>query len=229
MDARGQAADPVRIAVFDFDGTSISGNSPVLLVRHLTRLHRLTPRVIVCIALWGIAYKLRLPQSEAWARCLVFTAFEGEPVDETDRFLTDFYDERVDGLFKPEIDAAMQAHAAEGEVVVVVSATFEPIVERAMERHPFDYQLSTRMRKTPEGTYVAQVDGEPIQGKEKLVAVRAFADERYGAGNWVIDHAYGDHHSDQHVLAAARHAHAVSPDRPLRRLARRRGWEILEW
>ena len=228
--ARADAADePVRIAVFDFDGTSISGNSPVLLVKYLMRLRRLRLSVIARIIIWGILYKLRLPQSEAWARRLVFTAFDGEPVEQTDRFLVDFYDEQLDVLFKPQIDAAMRAHADDGEVVVVVSATFEPIVERAMERHPFEHQMSTRMRKTPAGTYVPQVDGEPVQGEEKLVAMRAFADERYGVGNWFIDHAYGDHHSDRYILSAARHAHAVSPDRPLRRMARRRGWEILDW
>lgn len=223
------AREPVRLAVFDFDGTSISGNSPLILVNYLSRRRMLRPSVILRLGLWGLAYKLRLPQSEAWARSLVFTAFEGDPVDETDQFLYDFYDECIECIYKPQIDEAMRRHAEEGEVVVVVSATFEPIVQRAMESHPFDYQLSTRMRSTPQGTYTSEVEGEPVQGPEKLVAVRAFADARYGEGGWMIDHAYGDHHSDRFVLSAARCAHAVDPDRPLRRQARREGWEILDW
>ncbi|MFR1641075.1 MAG: HAD-IB family hydrolase, partial [Eggerthellaceae bacterium] len=69
----------VRLAVFDFDGTSIAGNSPVLLVQHLMRRKMLKKRVIFRILLWAAAYKLRLPQNESWVRGLVFTAFEGHP------------------------------------------------------------------------------------------------------------------------------------------------------
>ena len=36
---------PVEIAVFDFDGTSISGNSPVILVRYLRRKGLLKKRI----------------------------------------------------------------------------------------------------------------------------------------------------------------------------------------
>ena len=67
----------VRIAAFDFDGTCIKGNSPVMLVRHLKRNGMIRKRILSKILLWAAAYKLRLPQEEAWVRGLVFTAFEG--------------------------------------------------------------------------------------------------------------------------------------------------------
>ncbi len=92
---------PARLAVFDFDGTSIEGNSPVLLVQHLMERGMLRKRVIFRILLWAAAYKLRLPQNESKVRSLVFTAFEGRSADEVDRFLADFYDERIALLFRP--------------------------------------------------------------------------------------------------------------------------------
>lgn len=223
------AREPVRLAVFDFDGTSIDGNSPVLLVRHLARQGMLKKRVIFRIMLWAAAYMLRLPQNESWVRSLVFTAFEGHPAAEVDTFLADFYDERISMLFRPEADRAMRAHAEAGEVVVVISATFEPIILRAKEHHPFDHQISTRMRVAPDGTYTREVEGKPVEGEEKLAAVRRFGDERYGAGNWELAYAYGDHHSDRTVLAAAEHPRAVDPDRTLARTARERHWEVLDW
>lgn len=225
----GPAGGRVRLAVFDFDGTSIAGNSPVLLVQHLMRRKMLKKRVIFRILLWAAAYKLRLPQNESWVRGLVFTAFEGHPVAEVDKFLADFYDERIAMLFRPEADQAMRAHAAAGEAVVVISATFEPIVLRAMEHHPFQHQISTRMRVAPDGTYTREVEGLPVEGEEKLAAVRRFGDERYGADGWELAYAYGDHHSDRAVLGAAEHPRAVDPDRPLARTAREKGWEILRW
>ena len=225
---QGAPEGKARLAVFDFDGTSIAGNSPVLLVSHLLRHKMLTKRVVFRILLWAAAYKLRLPQNEAAVRGLVFTAFEGKPAAEVDAFLAEFYDERIAPLFRPEADAAMRAHAEAGDTVVVISATFEPIILRAMERHPFDNQISTRMSVATDGTYTRAVEGLPVE-EEKLAAVRRFGDSRFGPGNWELAYAYGDHHSDRAVLSAAEHPRAVSPDRPLARTAREKGWEILDW
>ena len=131
--ASGMPGAPAQLAVFDFDGTSIAGNSPVLLVRHLTSRGMLKPSAVLRIVAWALAYKLRLPQNESWVRSLVFSAFEGRPAAEVDRFLADFYDDAVSPLFRPAADAAMREHARAGHVVVVISATFEPIILRAMQ------------------------------------------------------------------------------------------------
>ena len=42
----------VLVAAFDFDGTCIRGNSPVLLVRHLARKRMLAPSVVARILGW---------------------------------------------------------------------------------------------------------------------------------------------------------------------------------
>ena len=85
--ASGMPGVPAQLAVFDFDGTSIAGNSPVLLVRRLTSRGMLKPSAVLRIVAWALAYKLRLPQNESWVRSLVFSAFEGRPAAEVDRFL----------------------------------------------------------------------------------------------------------------------------------------------
>ncbi|MEY8562932.1 HAD-IB family hydrolase [Eggerthellaceae bacterium 3-80] len=220
---------PVRLAVFDFDGTSIEGNSPVMLVRYLLKHDMLKKRDVFRILMWGAAYKLRLPQNESWVRGLVFSAFEGKPVEEVNQFLADFYDTHIAKRFRPQADEAMRKHQEAGDVVVVVSASFEPIILRAMQHHPFTMQVSTRMKVAPDGTYTRQVDGQPIEGPEKLVAVQKLANEAFGEGAWELVAAYGDHHSDRTILSAAKQAYAVDPDRPLTRTARRLGWPILDW
>lgn len=219
----------VRLAVFDFDGTSIDGNSPVILVSYMMKKKMLRKRVVFRILLWAAAYKLRLPQNESKVRGLVFSAFEGKPAKEVDEFLATFYDECIAGIFRAGADAAMRTHEKAGEVVIVISATFEPIIVQAMKHHPFSHQISTRMHINPDGTYTREVEGLPVEGEEKLSVVHRFGDECYGPGNWELAYAYGDHHSDRAVLSAATHARAVNPDRPLARTAREKGWEILHW
>lgn len=219
----------VRLAVFDFDGTSIDGNSPVMLVSHLARRRMIGKRITLRIALWGLRYKLRLPQNESWVRGMVFSAFEGKPVAEVDAYLARFYEDKIAKRFRPEAAETMRRHAEEGVVVVVVSATFEPIIIRCMQDHPIQYQISTRMKVAEDGTYTREVEGLPVEGEQKLVALTDFADARFGAGNWELAYAYGDHHSDRALLSAATHAFAVDPDKPLARTARKRGWKILDW
>ncbi len=123
----------------------------------------------------------------------------------------------------------MERHLAAGHAVVCVSASFEPIIAAAAARHPIQFAIATRMQVTPEGTYVNHVLGEPMEGPAKLEALTRFADERFGAGRWVLEAAYGDHHSDRALLAAAEHACAVCPDRPLSRTARERGYDVRDW
>lgn len=220
---------PVEIAVFDFDGTSISGNSPVILVRYLRRIGLLKKSIFTRIIFWALRYKLRLPQNESWVRGAVFSAFKGEKKEDVDRFLGKFYDEHLEKLFRTKADEAIAYHLSCGREVWVVSATFEPLIQQAMKSHGFTKQFSTRMATDGNGCYTCKVEGLPVEGEEKLARVTEYANKEYGEGNWVITHAYGDHHSDRTMLRAAQNSYAVTPDRPLRRTAKENGWDILSW
>lgn len=220
---------PVEIAVFDFDGTSITGNSPVILVRYLRRTGLLKKRIFTRIIFWALRYKLRLPQNESWVRGAVFSAFKGQRKEVVDQFLERFYDEHLEKAFRSKADEAIEHHLACGREVWVVSATFEPLIKQAMKTHHYTKQFSTRMATDENGCYTCKVEGLPVEGEEKLVRVTDYANRKYGAGNWVISHAYGDHHSDRTLLRAAQHPYAVTPDRPLRRSAKENGWPILFW
>ena len=221
--------DQALVAVYDFDNTSIEGSSPLRLVLHLTRRFRLKLLTSLKIGFWGLAYKMRLPQNESWVRSQVFKAFEGEPKDEVDQYLALFYDNHIEHRFRPAADASMRKHAEEGHAVLVVSASFEPIVLRAMERHPFDAQISTRMKVAPDGTYTRETEGLPVEGEEKRKLIQDWCDEHFGEGGWRIVAAYGDHHSDEPMLSLAENAYAVNPNSTLEKIAIERGWTILDW
>ncbi len=222
-------SSPQEIVVFDFDGTSISGNSPVLLVRFLWREGLLRKTVVTQIGLWALCYKLRLPQNESWVRGLVFSAFVDMTREEADSLIARFYHQEVAKRFRSQADEAIRHHRSLGREVWVVSATFEPIILEAMKDHAFTHQFSTRMQVDDRGHYTRLVDGTPVEGAEKIRLVREYADERYGKNGWVLVNAYGDHHSDRPMLEVAQHPCAVTPDRPLRRTAHKLGWSILDW
>lgn len=219
----------VRLAVYDFDGTCITGNSPVLLVLHLMRDGLLSFKQGFDIGLWALRYKFRLPQNESSVRKKVFRPFEGKPAADVDEYLRLFYDEIVAGRWRQAAIESMKARAAEGCYVMVVSASWQAIIDRACESKPFARGFATKMITDRNGCYTRQVDGLPVEGEEKLRVIERFANAEFGAGNWELSYAYGDHHSDGPLLAAAKQAFAVTPDKPLRRYARTNNWAILEW
>ena len=221
----------VRLAAFDFDGTSIEGNSPVILVWYLWRHGLLKKRVLLKILLWAAAYAFHLPQSEPWVRGLVFTAFEGKPKEEVDAYLMEFYDEAIEkaGRFRPEAQAVMEELQKRDIKVAIVSASFEPIIRRAMSVHPIDIHICTTMQHDCNGCYTTKVDGECVEGEAKVTALQEYADATYGKGNWELVCAFGDHYSDVPLLSLAQNPVAVDPDFSLSRCAKRKGWDIADW
>ena len=89
--------------------------------------------------------------------------------------------------------------------------------------------LHLHFRTDENGCYTREVDGLPVEGEEKVHAIRRFADATFGEGNWHITDSYGDHHSDIPMLEMADSPHAVTPDNPLERHAKSVGWPILNW
>ncbi len=228
-DSTTSRAEKARLAVYDFDGTCITGNSPVMLVKHLYRDDLLSIKQALDICLWAVRYKFRLPQNESSVRAKVFRPFEGRPKADVDEYLRLFYDEVVCPCWRPAAIASMNERKAEGCHIMVVSASWQAIVDRAREERGFDCALATNMIVDEAGNYTRQVEGLPVEGTEKLRVIQRYADNRFGAGNWELSYAYGDHHSDRALLSAATNAFAVTPDKPLARTARSCKWPILEW
>lgn len=226
---QGDAPEKITIAAFDFDGTCISGSSSLKLVGVLGWAFRLSLYKLFRIGCWGLAYKLNWPKDAEGVRRRVFRAFRGKPALEVNDFLGSFYCEKIAPLYRADADAAMLAHLEAGHVVVLVSASFEPIVAAAMVDHPIEFALASRMRIDDEGCYTDQIDGLPTEGPEKIIVFEKFANKYFGEGNWELGWAYGDHFSDVSMLEAAVHPCAVTPDKKLWRYAEDHGWDILEW
>lgn len=220
---------PVELVLYDFDGTCIRGNSPVLLVRYLLFRGKLNFFRALGIGFWAIAYKLRLPQNESWVRSQVFTAFSGQTESEVDDYLMRFYDNVIADRIRPSAIESMNEHREAGRVVVIVSATWEAIVRRAMDFQPIDHAVCTCMEVDEAGCYTRTVKGLPVEGAEKVSALRRYADAVFGKGSWMVSYAYGDHHSDVPMLEMAENPVAVTPDSTLTREAHRRGWQIAQW
>ncbi|MDO4538279.1 MAG: HAD family hydrolase [Coriobacteriales bacterium] len=217
------------VAVFDYDGTCIDGQSGSLLARWLLRKGYLSPRTSAKLAWWGARYKFHMPYRQEEARELIFGALEERSPEEVDRILTAFHNEILLPRYREEAVREVALRHSEGCATVLISATFYEIAREASKYLHTDGFVATRMELDDQGNFTGKVLGDVIVGEAKVQVAREWADERFGAEGWNLSYAYGDHHSDKELLEAADHPFAVTPGPTLKKVAQRKGWTILDW
>jgi HAD superfamily hydrolase (TIGR01490 family) len=128
-------------------------------------------------------------------------------------------------IYAEALDLFDQHHRAGRQVFIVSSSPIE-IVEPLAKYLGVDDVIATRGRVDAEGRYTGELDFYAY-GPHKAEAIRAVAAER----GFDLDdcYAYSDSATDEPMLEVVGHPFAVNPDRDLARVARDRGWEVLEF
>ena len=186
-----------RLAIFDYDGTIVSGQSGLLISRYMFSLKLMKKRHASRLIWWGIRYLLHLPHRKGEARELVFKGLSDERPEEVDSFMREFHDTVLAPLYRPKAEAEVARCKAEGYPVLIVSATFSMLADMAAEYLGADAAIATIMERGEDGMYTGRVQGDVVEGKAKLAVIKRWADERYGPGMWEISRAYADHYSDR--------------------------------
>ncbi|MDR1088245.1 MAG: HAD-IB family hydrolase [Coriobacteriales bacterium] len=214
--------------VFDFDGTLIDISSPVKLIGRLNRDKIMSKQAVLKSLAWGIRYKMGRELDQRIPRRYVFASFKDFPASEANNIMRDVYRSELRQHLRPQAVAALKQHQAEGREVIIVSASFEPIISELCLDLGVENYLCTQM-EVVNGSYTGETESPPPESEHKLYQFVAWADTRYGAEGWELTHAYGDHYSDVPLMEIARHPIAVDPDRRLRGIARERHWTIHDW
>ena len=131
--------------------------------------------------------------------------------------------EIVEPLVYAEAQALIAEHRAEGDEIVVLSASGLEVVEPIAAMVGADRCLATRMgietAATPaRSSTTATAKPRP---RPRATSPRSAATTCRGC------RAYSDSITDLPLLSAVGHPTAVNPDRALRRVAQERGWPVL--
>ncbi len=218
----------VRLAVFDLDGTIIEGQSPAIMVFNLFKKGIIPIGRAIITGFWGLGYKAGLDLDSVSVRERIFKTFAGKNVDEVDAYIEKVCREKISKHIRPKAIKAIMQHNRAGDVVVLVSASFDPISRHFADLLGIDHQVSTRMQIVND-VYTGKIEGAPVEGEEKLLRLKQYANETFGEGTWEIGSSYADHDSDIYILAVAENPVAVNPKHKLAYAARKMGWEIQHW
>ena len=123
----------------------------------------------------------------------------------------------------------IEADRAAGRKLVLVTASYALYAGEIARRLGFDHLIGTLLEVDGEGRVRPRIIGENCYDDEKIGRIETlFAEQGWDRANAHV-RAYSDHVSDRAMLEFADEPIATTPTLKLRRLAKRRGWKIVDW
>jgi HAD superfamily hydrolase (TIGR01490 family) len=150
---------------------------------------------------------------------------DGFSVEDMRRLVGDAMEPVLRPLVYDEPLHLVARHRERGERVYIVSATLQEIVEHIAGDLGFDGAIGSTC-EIVDGVYTGR-SLRAAHGRGKALAVRELAETEGIA--LAASTAYSDSYSDVPFLETVGHPVAANPDRKLRRIARHRGWPVVDF
>jgi phosphatidylglycerophosphatase C len=189
------------IAVFDFDGTLVAGDS---FFRFVTwRRARLTvARDLFMTSPLLALYLLRFVGNERHKMALFSRSFAGMRIEDFEAMGKAFAAEQLPAMIRKEAWKRLCAHKDQGHRIAVVSASLETWIRPWTDAHNVDMLLASKP-EVSQGRLTGRLEGVNCIGPEKTR--RLFSTLPKNRASYEI-YAYGDSRGDFDLLAAADHA-----------------------
>jgi HAD superfamily hydrolase (TIGR01490 family) len=214
-------------AFFDLDRTVIKRSSVLALAPSFRRVGLISRAGLVKSALWQVLFVLRGASAETVRAASEegMKVLGGFSVDEMRRLVGDAMEPVLRPLVYDEPLRLVQQHRERGERVYIVSATLQEIVEHIADDLGFDGAIGSTC-EIVDGVYTGR-SLRAAHGEGKAQAVRELAAAE--GIDLASSTAYSDSYSDVPFLEAVGRPVAANPDRKLRRIARERGWPVVDF
>ncbi len=214
-------------AFFDLDKTIISRSSTLAFGRPLYSCGLISLDDAIRGAFGQLAFRLAGAGHRRMerVRAQVSQLCRGWPADRVSEIVASHLDELIMPYVYAGAEALLAAHRGAGEDVIIVSTSGQEMAAPIATALGAAGVIATRMA-VADGCYTGEIDYYAY-GEAKASRVRELAAQR---GYRLADcFAYSDSITDLPLLEVVGHPRAVNPDRALRRVARQRGWAVLEF
>jgi HAD superfamily hydrolase (TIGR01490 family) len=212
----------MRLAIFDIDGTLLDCRSELrfwgyLFAKRKQRVKQVAQFLLFALRAWPLFGRDTLKKDKAY--------LTGLGTEEVAALAREFVENRLLVYLNPAVKARLDHHLRQGDAVVLVSGTLQPIA-RALADHLGVTHICATVCAERDGRYLAAPPQLHPYGGVKRQLTSKLAGQFGVSGDRIT--AYGNARNDIEMLEAAGRAVAVRPDRGLRAAAAQRGWEIIE-
>jgi HAD superfamily hydrolase (TIGR01490 family) len=211
-------------AFFDVDGTLLAKNSGPLYMKFLRRRGEIRRRDVVRTLYFYLRYRLNLldidralERSSEWIR--------GRSEADIALHCREWYRDTVRRHLQPEMVRRVRVHREQGHLVAILSSTTNYLAEPLAEELGIEHLLVSRL-VVRDGRFTGEARRPICFGDGKLYWARRFAAEH--AVNFAESFFYTDSVTDVPMLEIVGHPQVVNPDPLLRRIARQRGWQVMQ-
>lgn len=207
-------------ALFDFDGTLISGYSIAMFLKRRLISGRMPPREAIeqlfALGNYGIGqiqFEELLGQAARSLRGVGDQALWD--------FAAEVFTNDLSADIYPEARALVKAHLEKGHTVALVSSATQYQVEHVAAELGIEHVVCTRL-EVIDGVLTGRVVPPLAYGEGKLEAARRFADEQ--GLDLAKAYFYTDGSEDVPLLRAVGNPRPINPDSELQIKAEREGW-----
>ena len=153
--------------------------------------------------------------------CMVLAMFDMEKLA---RLREEFFEERVKPLLLPKADELIERHKAQGDCLLVVTATIQFVTEPIVKHLGID-NLIAPIPEIRNGRYTGNVTGTPSYREGKVIRLKEWLNQNKQSmeGSWF----YSDSRNDIPLLELVDNPVAVDPDPVLTTVAKEREWPII--
>ncbi len=146
------------------------------------------------------------------------------PMDVLAQWHAEFMAEVIEPIILAKGEALLEQHRAQGDKLVIITATNRFVTEPIATRLGVQTLLATECAMQ-DGRYLGSITGIPCYQEGKVTRLRLWLNEQ---GLDLRDsYFYSDSRNDLPLLEKVSHPVAVDPDDALRATARARGWPII--
>ena len=213
---------PETGAIFDFDGTLISGYSAVAFIQEQVKRGNLSPRelmelvsAMVSFGIGGMGFSAMMVAASQFLR--------GIREDSYANFGRELFESHIARLIYPESRALVQAHLKRGHTVAIVTSATRYQVEPAARDLGIENVLCTEL-EVEKGYFTGAVVQPTCFGRGKVAAAESLA-EQFGVD---LDRSYfySDSDDDIELLQRVGKPRPLNPNTKLMSIAERRGWPV---
>lgn len=213
------------VAFFDLDHTILDTSSARLYIRYLHDEGMISrfdlTRGIVLSVLHRFGFFATEEVIKKWVM-----KYKGMPERETLEHTLLWFEKMVKPRIRMAAFEEIRRHRENGARTVILSASTNYGCEPVRAYLGMDDIITTKL-EVRDGIFTGNLDGDYCYGPVKLVKAMEYCIRH----NFDMDNAwyYGDALADMHILERVGNPVCVTPDRKLRKVAKKRGWTIMEW
>ncbi len=220
-----------RLAIYDMDKTITRKATFGPFISHVLKHYHpgravMLPAMAAVTAVYGLNLINRTRLKEINLGLLL-----GNPIDRgiAAQIAESFAMETRRTNFLSEALHRIAADRAAGYRIVLATASYRFYVEAIAHLLAIEDVIATRCLSAGEEAFLPQIAGQNCYGEAKLMMVKEWLRSAGLKREDCHIRFYSDHVSDAPCLTFADEAFATNPHAPLRELAGKRGWPVLDW